>query len=189
MQAIVRWPFTNLTGRVEASFLNRPAEGNGMQDVIVHLVSVAAASVLFYPRVTRFKIWRATITPLASIIASDCQADPESRTNAKPAQEVCLRRTEAQALPASGQQNPRGSGSDKIAVDRSIGDAYDSNSERLSQCAGGYPAGKPSSRLRHFLGPNSSRSDAPRMSRSAVCAFRRRFPCLSGSIPRLVVSR
>ena len=41
-----------------------------MQNVIVLLVSVAAASVVFYPRVTRLKTWRATITPLAAIIGS-----------------------------------------------------------------------------------------------------------------------
>lgn len=41
-----------------------------MQDAIILLVSVAAASLLFHPRVARSKIWRATITPLASIIGS-----------------------------------------------------------------------------------------------------------------------
>jgi hypothetical protein len=40
-----------------------------MRDVIVLLVSVAAASLLLYRRVTRLKIWSATIT-LASIIGS-----------------------------------------------------------------------------------------------------------------------
>lgn len=41
-----------------------------MQDVIILLVSVTAASLLFHPRVTRAKTWRATIMPLASIIGS-----------------------------------------------------------------------------------------------------------------------
>jgi len=41
-----------------------------MENVLVVSVSVLAAAVLLYPRLAKARLWRATITPLASIIGS-----------------------------------------------------------------------------------------------------------------------
>jgi len=41
-----------------------------MENLIVWLSLIATAAILFSPRLTASPVWRATVTPLASIIGS-----------------------------------------------------------------------------------------------------------------------